>query len=214
LDYHAAAFVKNLPDSTAIEFYSSAFHNHRLWNNVIDFLKSIDSNRYYRYFVVKLLKKPVIQLSKALQNADKSVLVSYLDENFPNFTFDFENYELKTIGPFSNIGIEFYARIGDALTSSMPDGFDDGFDHSELDKAVKLSHRQVPTLTGQCITLRQYIEIFNPTTLWTELLELETELHHLCIKAQSEISREKTKEGLFKEFLIQAPDADVLDTFF
>ncbi|WP_449439587.1 NACHT domain-containing protein [Pseudomonas migulae] len=214
LDYHAAAFIKSLPDRTASEFYSSAFQNYRLWNYVIDFLKSIDTIRYYRFFVVKLLKKPVAQLSKVLQSADIENLIDYLEEILPDFTFDFENYELKTIGPFPHHGVEFYGRIGDAITSSMPDGFDDSFDKSELDKAVKLSRRQIPTLKGQCITIRQYIDVFNPTSLWTELLDLETELNELCTKAQLELSHEKTKDGLFKELLVKAPDADDLDLFF
>lgn len=214
LDYHAAAFVKNLKDNTVADFYNSAFQNYRLWINVIEFLKSIDTNRYYRYHVIKLLKKPVAELGKAIQKSDIQTLISYLEENFPKFTFDFENYDLKTIGPFLNNGIEFYDRVGDAITRSFPDEMHtihDEYYRSELDKAVRLSRRQDPTLTGQCITLRQFIEIFNPSDLWTELLEIEADLQVLCNKAQSELSREKIKEGLFKDLLIKSLGPNELD---
>lgn len=208
LDYHAAAFVKNLNDNIAADFYSSAFHNYRAWRNVVEFLKSIDTNRYYRYYIIKLLKKPVAQLEKAIHNADIETLVLYLEEHFPELTFDFESYDLKSIGPFPNTGIELYDLIGDIISSSFPEDItyiEDDYYRSELDKAIKLSRRQDPSIAGQCITLRQYIEVFNPTILWTDLIELEIEMHSICDIAQSELSREKTKEGLFKGLLTKSP---------
>lgn len=213
LDYHAASFVKTLPENTAKDFYFSAFHNYRLWTNVVEFLKSIDTNRYYRHYVIKHLKPQVTQLSKIIHSADPAILISYLEENFPKFVFEFLNYELNTVGPFAKGGIEFYDRVGDAITSTLPPDFDSGCDRDELDRAIKLSHRQDPELIGQCITLRQYIENFDPGPLWVDLMDLEVECHNLCIKAQAELSREKTKEGLFKELLITAPDAQDFNPF-
>lgn len=208
LDYHAASFVKNLKEITAADFYQSAFNHHGLWANVIEFLKSIDSDRYHRHYVIKFIKKPAAQLSKVMLARDLSVLTEYLVDLFPGFTFDFRDYEIDTIGPFSNSSIEFYERIGDAITASMPLDFDESPDHDEIDRAVKLSRKENPKLTGQVITLRQYLTNFDISALWAELSSIELEFSTACTLAQFSISDEKAKAGMFKNLLKRAPAID------
>lgn len=213
LDYHAASFVKSLKENISIDFYESAFSNHRLWTNVIEFLKSIDSSRYYRHYVIKFLKKPSAQLRRVMNTRDRSVLTAYLEELFPNFTFDFNNYGLDTIGPFANANIEIYDRIGDAITASMPYEFDESPVHDEIDRAVKLSKKENPNIVGRSITLRQYIANFDISALWAELANIDDEYSMTCTLAQATLTDEKAKAGMFREMLSSTPSHDHLDPF-
>ncbi|AKF48574.1 NACHT domain-containing protein [Pseudomonas fragariae (ex Marin et al. 2024)] len=210
LDYHAASFVKNLKENTAINFYESAFNNHRLWMNVVEFLKSIDSFRYYRHYVIKFLKKPLAQLVSVVNTRDLMSLTAYLDSLFPDFTFDFSNYELQTIGPFNNANIELYDLIGDAITASMPYEFEESPDHEEIDRAVKLSRKENSKMVGQSITLRQYISNFDMSPLWAELSNIESDYSMTCAIAQAAITLEKAQAGLFREMLRETPSHDDL----
>lgn len=208
LDYHAASFVKNLKEGVAIDFYESAFNNHRLWTNVVEFLKSIDSSRFYRHYVIKFLKKPVAKLTSIVNTRDLTSLAEYLDDLFPGFTFDFRDYELETIGPFDNSNIELYDLIGDAITASMPIDFDESPEHDDIDRAVKLSKKENSKIRGQSITLRQYIANFDMSPLWLELSNIESEYSLTCAIAQAIVSEEKAQAGLFKEMLKGSPSHD------
>lgn len=201
LDYHAASFVKTLKESTAIDFYESAFNNYRTWINVIEFLRVIDSSKYYRHYVIKLLKKHVSQFSNAMLTRNTSELADYLVEVFPNFSFDFTNYELEAIGPFANANFELFDRIGDAIIASIPTELEDNPDHDEIDRAVKLSRKENRRLAGQTISLRQYMVNFDMSALWAELATLNFEYSELCARAQLSLTNEKTKAGLFKAML-------------
>lgn len=213
LDYHAAAFVKNLNESTAADFYESAFNNHRLWVNVLEFLKSIDAARYDRHYVIKFLKKPVALLGKVILSKDIAVLSDYLGNLFPDFNFNFRDYDLQTIGPFTNNNIDFYDRVGGAIMSSMPNDFDQDPDPKLLDKVFNLSRKENSAFSGQVASLRQYLAHFEMSGLWAELSHVEFEFASICNYARISLSDEKTRAGVFKDLLKNSVSSDDLDAF-
>lgn len=78
LDYHAAAFVRDLPDARANTFYAAAYKKYRQWEHVLQFLKTIDKLRHAKEYTLKYLPEELEQLSALIQQNDTSALILYL----------------------------------------------------------------------------------------------------------------------------------------
>lgn len=72
LDYHAAAFVKNLNDARAQKFYSAAAKDFKKWQQVLSFLKVIDQTRYAKDYYLNVAAEPYKKLQDALAKDDKA----------------------------------------------------------------------------------------------------------------------------------------------
>ncbi len=57
-DYYASTFIKNRPETVVIRFYTSCIDldKWRRWQSPLSFLSSIDTYRYYKYFIMPLCR--------------------------------------------------------------------------------------------------------------------------------------------------------------
>ena len=103
LEYYAAAYVKNAIEENSIVFYNEMVSTSNGWLEVLQFLKSIDSYRYQKFYAarVALVLRKFVEDSTSL--ADKE-LPEYLERSFPGgFVFyrvssDEKMVELAAIG--------------------------------------------------------------------------------------------------------------------
>ncbi|MBC3911609.1 NACHT domain-containing protein [Undibacterium umbellatum] len=74
LEYYAAAFVKHSEDDVAEIFYKSQFIKQLSWNQVLRFLKEIDSIRFAREFTLPELNAFRTEIIESIDwNSDKSI---------------------------------------------------------------------------------------------------------------------------------------------
>ncbi|PBP83431.1 hypothetical protein CCL16_17270 [Pseudomonas syringae] len=84
LDYHAAAFIRDQPDNLAQKFYEAAYTHANRWEHVIDFLKSIDSYRHAKDYVLGNFPEDLRELQYIIESDEEKPLLAYLDKIAPN----------------------------------------------------------------------------------------------------------------------------------
>lgn len=99
LDYHAAAFIKDLSDIQAQAFYHAATKEYRKWQAVLGFLKAIDHTRYAKDYYLYSTKKPYDQLVEVLDDPDDNSLIRYFLNLGPNIGGTIYNRSLVSWGP-------------------------------------------------------------------------------------------------------------------
>lgn len=84
LEYYAAAFIKRLNDENAALFYNAALEKSRGWEEVLIFLKSIDSFRYARDYLLPVVSKHRADIVIPALSAKDKELGKLLEELYPN----------------------------------------------------------------------------------------------------------------------------------
>ncbi|MGY2339238.1 NACHT domain-containing protein [Pseudomonas sp. SDO5532_S415] len=139
LDYHAAAFVKSLPDAQAKNFYSNAFDRSAQWGHVLEFLKSIDPLRYARDYIIEFIPDLISELKEISEFAPDAELYDYLDDFMPGFSIKVHAYSSTEAGPLTYTSADFYGDLVDTLADCFLEMVDDAHSKEEVDKAIAIT---------------------------------------------------------------------------
>lgn len=78
LDYYAAAFVLHCTEELSGMFYQSAYQSYSQWKHVLDFLKSVDTYRYSKFYILPNFKIVQQELSSALLDRSDKRLIALM----------------------------------------------------------------------------------------------------------------------------------------
>lgn len=84
LDYHAAAFIRDLSDTQSKKIYSSAIEKFEQWEHVLHFLKEIDPLRYAKQYTMIYLPDITKQISSIIERKNTSELITFLENIMPD----------------------------------------------------------------------------------------------------------------------------------
>ncbi|WP_422403034.1 NACHT domain-containing protein [Pseudomonas sp. GZD-209] len=97
LDYYASAFVRNLSDSKAAEFYEMAFSKFDQWQHVLQFLKETNAARFAKEYTLKTLPQTVSELSSLLENRNDLELITYINKLAPGLSVSFDESGVREV---------------------------------------------------------------------------------------------------------------------
>lgn len=195
MEYHAASFVKNAPDSTAQRFYKIAPANMWIWGTVLLFLRSIDSYRYGALYVMTEYPCETEKLTDLLTVRTSNALVKYLDGMFPNFHVVMSNLSVSSISSGIDRHFPFTLAIQELLSDSIFEAVDKA-DSKTIQQAIRQSPQaaNVGTLT---IGIRSVVENLDMTGVWLGLSKIEHSMIDELHKFNLLISVEQSKCHVF-----------------
>lgn len=177
LDYHAAAFVKALPDSTAERFYDTAFNLYNVWKYPLEFLETIDTTRYLKYYTIKNLSKQLSAITKLIAAKDENELIVYLETIQPDFLYSVDkNLNFLQAGPFHPTSTELNDLVSDRLLETAMDTVEQ-FNLEKMQWAI--SHTQGLEISADGsndMSIRAILKSFGSDLVWRELQVLENDM--------------------------------------
>jgi len=201
LDYHAAAFVRELPDVRADAFYKAAAEKYRRWQQVLSFLNVIDRSRHSSMYYLKTMETPYSELVNAIEGIDDSKLLSYIITTHGNPILGVLSDHLVSWGPantskneldgrlFSNLLNGVMETLLAAHNSQIMEAF--AISGSNMDSDSKVMH----------IPLKTILETLNLDKVRENLKTLEQEIRDNIVDARAAISAEHNKESAFEDIL-------------
>ncbi len=90
VEYFAAAFIKNSPDSVASLFYEKARTNFEPWREVVIFLNRIDVYRHAKYLVKPSAETFLKEINGKPTGASDSDILAFLKNCYPTFGVTYE----------------------------------------------------------------------------------------------------------------------------
>lgn len=202
LDYHAAAFVKSLPDKTAESFYNAAYNSYDTWKYPLEFLESIDKTRYLRNYVLGNLSTQIDLVSKLIRSRNDEELIRFLESVQPDFRYTVSaDYQLIQAGPFHQASIEFFDVISDKVFEALMDAVD----HSQKEKFDwAISNTQgLEIFPDESLNLniRTIIRAFGSDLAWQELQSVETDALLTLSRAEKYLFDERAKNQFLEDIL-------------
>ena len=202
LDYHAAAFVKSLPDKTAESFYKAAFNAYDTWKYPLEFLEAIDKTRYLSNYTLGNLFNQVDFVSKLITSKNDDELILFLESIQPDFIYTVDtDYEFEQAGPISRTRIEFLDDISNRVFEAVMDTVD----HSQKEKMDwAISNTQgLEKFSNESQTLntRTIIKSFGSDLAWKELQSVETDALLELSKAEKYLAGEYKKNQFLEDML-------------
>lgn len=205
LDYHAAAFVKELPDIRAEAFYSAAANKYRRWQQVLNFLKVIDQPRYAKNYYIKTMVEAHAGLYEILSNPDDKILLDYINDLHFDPEVGVHNNSLMSWAIVRTGKNELEEELLSTLLNATMSMIHNAHP-SEIEEAFKLSGSIIESATKlQKIKLRDLYTTLNLDLLKLELRTLEQQVYTNIENYRNVIEAENSKESAFEDILVSAP---------
>lgn len=205
LDYHAAAFVRELPDVRAESFYKAASGKYRRWQQVLGFLKVIDRSRHSSMYYLKTMEAPHSELLNAIKGNDDNKLLSYIIATHGNPVIGILSNQLMSWGLINPTKTELDDLLFSALLNGTMKILTEAHD-SQIMEAFALSGSNIESETNVMqIPLKTILETLNLDNIRENLKMLEQEIHNKILDAQITISAEHNKESTFEDILEMLP---------
>lgn len=194
MEYHAASFIKNSSENFANIFYARARENYEDWEAVLLFLSSIDEFRYGREYVLKEYSELLTELGRILGSKNKSDLLDFLCDLYPNLSFLVNSHSLVgiTVGPHSS---GFIQKVTELLFDVVS-----GCLKSADFKAIHRAIRESPAknIDELSIAPRAFFEHFDISAIWTGLAEIESSFVSIVGKYEKIVATENRKSNIFE----------------
>ena len=205
LDYYAASFVRKLNEKNSSHFYQAMLKKTLGWEDVLSFLKSIDSFRYSQKFILPFVAAEKEVFCCDLSKKSPAEVANILEAAYPNFGLCFQRDALSadtaTIISFQTergragehlAGLVFL--IMDALDSMMPSPFP----INEIEEVFKI-HFMADSANVEEIFIpgKSIINAFGTKNICAALGIYETRLEKLRNAAQDIVDAENKKELIF-----------------
>ena len=113
LEYYAASFIKRLDEESALLFYGEAVKSSSAWEEVLFFLKAIDSYRYSPHYVLPTVQNLRATVANRLVNSPEENLPKIIADSAPEigiyyrtFPESSKTFTLSAFGPIQPWGNE------------------------------------------------------------------------------------------------------------
>jgi hypothetical protein len=202
LDYHAAAFIKNLPDAQAKAFYISAFDRSAQWGHALEFLKSIDPLRYARDYIIEFIPDLISELKEAANFGSDEDLYEYLDSTMPSFNIKVESYRAIEAGPLIYTSADFYGALVQSVADKCLEIIDDAFNEGEVDRAIALTESlDTDNLGTGNVNISAIFRVFGTEAVRDCLNDYEVDASRNLEITKKYLVNEKIKHDSFTDIL-------------
>ncbi|AMS17686.1 hypothetical protein A3218_26590 [Pseudomonas chlororaphis] len=202
LDYHAAAFVKALPDITAERFYDTAFNSYNIWKYPLEFLEAIDTTRYLKYYTLKNLSMQLSIITKLIASKDDNELIVYLETIQPDFMYSVDkNLSFIQAGPFHPTTTKLNDTISDQLLEAAMGSVEDT-NEEKMKWAISNTQGLGVFADGSSdISIRTIIRAFGSDLLWQTLQILESDTLREIDSAERYLAEFNEKNQFLEDIL-------------
>ncbi|WP_081585385.1 NACHT domain-containing NTPase [Pseudomonas sp. PAMC 26793] len=206
LDYHAAAFIRDLSEAKAIKIYNSTIKNFQQWEHVLQFLKTIDPLRYSKHYTLKYLPTELEKLSALIEEQNSSNLLNFIDKLMPGSRIELtKNSVEKFRRPFtssSELDVEICNAFFVALFKQCQNkSFENLIKSAAFDEAESSGNRKV--FSGP---VRPVLREFGDDEIWSMLRRIEATALQSLQKAAIDINNEIEEDDLLEEILSEKDD--------
>ncbi|WP_426780928.1 NACHT domain-containing protein [Pseudomonas syringae] len=205
LDYHAAAFVKDLPEVRAKTFYSAAVLEFNKWKYPLDFLQVIDLPRYAEYYYLASFVVPHQVLSRLLVEFNDRDLLGYILKSLPDFEIGVNGKRLASWGPQRRGKAEIEEQIHDAIVNFTIGSFEMLSGPALERLLLKSSPGRNKKSQLRHISLSNLVEEFGVDGYRRRLSQTENSIYQRIENYRSVIAGEATQETIFDDLLNLAP---------
>lgn len=198
MEYHAASFIKNAPDSTACKFYKIAPSNMMNWETVLLFLSSIDSYRYGKSYVLEEYPQELGKITELLSTRSDSALIKYLNGMFPDLQVTMSNLRAASINSGITKHYPFTLEIQQLLSEIIFLSIEKS-DSRTIQRAVRQSPQTANpgTIT---IGVRSIVENIDISSIWLGLSNVEQSMIEEVEKYRMLVDIEQSKCHIFDLF--------------
>lgn len=211
LDYHAAAFVRDLSDEQSMDFYLSSFENYNQWEHVLQFLKTIDPVRYAREYTLKNLPTALEELDTIIKNKNPNELIAYLEKLLPNSRITIVSEDKKEFTRSNITSCELHWEIINTISKAI---------FKIINRSTKDELIRAATLSGSeplrgdypyNISLRSVVIELGDDEIW-EMLNIAAFSSQLLLdSAKTRVEKENQKSKALKGILLRKPRVKVFD---
>lgn len=204
LEYYAAAFVRRLTEDNAKKFYELAIDSGSEWQEVLTFLKSIDTFRHAKCYLIPAIAKERETIPPPTPTTSTSEIIKIINSLYPDlgvyFRIDSNNKNTAVVSAYGSIKERLSDRLGglgyllvDALGETTPEQmtveelnsqFNAHPEHARSEIGIHIRLQPI-VLTYGDNAVRRAFNIFND-----RLTSLETE-------ALAVIAKEDKKKMIF-----------------
>ncbi|WP_122582057.1 NACHT domain-containing protein [Pseudomonas viridiflava] len=195
LDYHAAAFVKDLPDDLAQKFYEAAYMHIIRWQHVVEFLESIDPYRHAKDYIVKNYPEGLNELQNIINSKSDQLLLAYIEKITPDATMRIIDKNKKE---FTSTEVEL-SGITKTSAAQLPNAFFKLMrktSPNELKEIINLSGSSSDTAAPK-LTTKAIIEVLGSDAIKQYLKEVEFSLRSEYEKSKSYVEKENKRNDRF-----------------
>jgi hypothetical protein len=195
MEYHAASFIKNAPDSTAYKFYHIAPSNMLSWGTVLLFLSSIDSYRYGKLYVLAEYPQELTKITELLSTRSDAALIKYLNGMFPNLQIVMSNLRVSSVNSGITRHYPFTLEIQQLLSEVIFLAIEKS-DNKTIQRAVRQSPQTANpgTIT---IGVRSVVENIDISSIWLGLSKVEQSMIEEVRKYRLLVDVEQSKCQIF-----------------
>lgn len=203
LDYHAAAFVRDLPDTQAKTFYTSALKKFNQWEHVLQFLKAIDPVRFARDYTLQYLPEALEDLSSLIEKQNSIELIQFLEKLFPGATLEIDQKGKQEFTRPSTSLNELFAEIGDNIARPIFDLCNAPSPDKLLAAANLSGSNTLDPNSSRILNIRSIITVFGDDPIWARLKTIKT-AHITTLESATDcINNEIRTDDLLEQLLTQ-----------
>jgi hypothetical protein len=201
LDYHAAAFIRDLSEAQSAKIYASIIKNYRQWEHVLQFLKTIDPLRYSKYYILGYLPAELNKISNLIDNNDSNELIRFLDKIMPSAALDVKGFRIESFTRPSAATCELYVEIADAFPLAIFNQCAHMTSH-KISKAAQLDGYDTPERNEKLsLSIRSILNGFGDEHIWSMLKTIQSSTIQVLEKAATDINNEIQEEDLLDEIM-------------
>ncbi|WP_122588069.1 NACHT domain-containing protein [Pseudomonas viridiflava] len=206
LDYHAAAFIRDLSEAKAIKIYNSTIKNFQQWEYVLQFLKAIDPLRFSKHYTLKYLPTELTKLSSLIKSGNSNELLSFIDVLMPGARLEITKNTVERFTRPSISSCELHVEICHAFALSLFRQCENK-NFSKLIKSVEF-HRAEGSGSHKVFSgaLRPVLKEFGDDQIWSMLKVIEATALQTLEKAELNIKNEIEEDDLLEEILSETED--------
>lgn len=202
LEYFAAAFVRRLGEENAILFYSAVVDDGKEWEEVLRFLKSIDSFRYSRHYLIPAVKKERAEIAPSLGGEEESIL-EILKKIQPDLGVYFKEageaggVVVGAYGRFSPRAVDNLEDLGSILISSLSEMVEGVATVHDVESYFHAHPKNAVDPHGVHIPLSILIRKFGISSIRRGMEIYDINLSRLEQEAKDVVSKEQKKSLIF-----------------
>lgn len=208
LEYYAAAYIKHSLEDVAKLFYSIALSDFKHWEEVLSFLREIDSYRYSKDYTLEESTPFLEEVTTLLKSHKVSDLISFIEKYQPEITATFQkplelnqqaeiNYFSMSSLPASYSLNTFSELIIKALNDTIPQSLS----YSELAGIVSVQQFSLNDEAPDSIDMdtKSIIKHFGETEFWLAINQFEQKLIDEISRANAIIESQEKRKLIFQK---------------
>lgn len=212
MEYFAAAFIKNSPDTVAIEFYAEARKNFLPWKQILNFLEKIDRYRYYKNFLIPNCKHILDEIGFGQTGASDEDIIKYSENNFGHISVRFDlidktgEYEKIGHGPYANSRQyygEFYSIVIESIFDLISTHTKENYTKKEVTFDDTLFTRSTDSSEIFSVSLKNILRTYGSSDVIKNIRYFEQNVHLAQTKAVEFVQKQDGKKAAIKKRIIK-----------